>query len=105
MANAVSPTAGGIMASVGGILAFGLDAVTGDTERGAAVTVLIGGACYIAAGLVAATMRKDLLGPDRTLWQPGRVRPRAARAARASGRGRAGPCAWCTTQPSATTPS
>ena len=81
MANSVSPTAGGIMASVGGILAFGLDAVTGDTERGAAVTVLIGGACYIAAGLVATTMRKDLLGPDRTLWQPGRLADELARVA------------------------
>jgi MFS family permease len=81
MANSVSPTAGGIMASIGGILAFGLDAVTGDTERGAAITVLVGGGCYVAAGLVAATMRKDLLGPDRTLWQPGRLADELARVA------------------------
>jgi MFS family permease len=81
MANSVSPTAGGIMASIGGILAFGLDAVTGDTERGAAVTVLVGGGCYVAAGLVAATMRKDLLGPDRTLWQPARLADELARVA------------------------
>jgi MFS family permease len=65
MANSVSPTCGGIMSSIGGILALGLNAGTGDTERGAALTVLIGGGCYVAAGLVAATMRKDLLGPDR----------------------------------------
>jgi len=67
MANSVSPTFGGIMSSIGGILALGLNAGTGDTERGAALTVLIGGGCYVAAGLVAATMRKDLLGPDRAL--------------------------------------
>jgi MFS family permease len=67
MANSVSPTCGGIMSSAGGILAFGLNTLTGDSERGAALTVLVAGGCYIAAGLVAATMRKDLLGPDRTL--------------------------------------
>ena len=43
MANSVSPTVGGIMSSIGGILAFGLNTVTGDTERGAAVTVLVAG--------------------------------------------------------------
>jgi MFS family permease len=68
MANAVSPTVGGVMSSLGGIVALGLNAATGDTERGAAVTVLAAGGCYVAAGLVAATMRRDLLGPDRALW-------------------------------------
>jgi MFS family permease len=63
MANSVSPTVGGVMSSVGGIIALGLNAATGDSERGAAVTVLVAGGCYVAAGLVAATMRKDLLGP------------------------------------------
>jgi len=69
MANAVSPTIGGIMSAIGGIVALGLNAATGDTEKGAAVTMLVGGACYVAAGLTAATMRRDLLGPDRALWQ------------------------------------
>jgi MFS family permease len=73
MANSVSPTAGGILSALGGIVAFGLNTVTGDTERGAAVTVLVAGGCYIAAGLVAATMRRDLLGPDRALWQSTRL--------------------------------
>jgi MFS family permease len=68
MANSVSPTAGGIMALVGGVVAGGLNAATGDTERGAAITMLVAGCCYVAAGLVAATMRRDLLGPVR---QPG----------------------------------
>ncbi len=79
MANSVSPTVGGIMSSIGGILAFGLNTVTGDTERGAAVTVLVAGGCYVAAGLVATTMQRDLLGPDRTIWQPARLGEELAR--------------------------
>jgi hypothetical protein len=30
--------------------------------------VLVGGGCYAAAGLVAATMHRNLLGPDREQW-------------------------------------
>ena len=70
MANSVSPTAGGIMALIGGVVAAGLNAATGDTERGAAITMLIAGGCYVAAGLVAATMRRDLLGPEREPGTP-----------------------------------
>jgi MFS family permease len=75
MANSVSPTAGGIMAAIGGIAALGLNAATGDTERGAALTLLVAGACYVVAGLVAATMQRDLLGPRRL---PGRAPGRLA---------------------------
>jgi MFS family permease len=81
MANSVSPTVGGILSSIGGILAFGLNTATGDTERGAAVTVLVAGGCYVAAGLVATRMRRDLLGPDRTLWQPAPLGKELARVA------------------------
>jgi MFS family permease len=74
MANSVSPTAGGIMGTIGGIVAAGLNAATGDTERGAAITMLVAGGCYVGASLVAATMRRDLLGPDREPGaQPGRL--------------------------------
>jgi MFS family permease len=65
MANAVSPTVGGIMATIGGTIALGINVATGNTERGAAVTVLVGGGCYVAASLIAATMPRDLLGPPR----------------------------------------
>jgi MFS-type transporter involved in bile tolerance (Atg22 family) len=65
VANALSDTIGGIMSAVGGIVALGLNAATGDTERGAAVTMLVGGGCYVAASLVATIMPRDLLGPDR----------------------------------------
>jgi hypothetical protein len=75
MANSVSPTAGGIMATIGGVVALGLNVATGNTERGAAITVLVGGGCYVAASMVAATMRRDLLGPVRAPGQmpPGRL--------------------------------
>jgi MFS family permease len=73
MANSVSPTVGGIVGAVGGIIALGLNAATGDTERGAAITLLAAGCCYVAAGLVATTMHRDLLGPDR---EPGAPRRR-----------------------------
>jgi hypothetical protein len=58
------------MAVIGGVVALGLNVATGNTERGAAITVLIGGGCYVAASVVAATMRRDLLGPVRTAGQP-----------------------------------
>ena len=63
MANSVSPTVGGISATIGGVVALGLNVATGNTERGAAITLLAGGACYVAASLVAATMARDRLGP------------------------------------------
>jgi MFS family permease len=76
MANSVSPTGGGIMSAIGGIVALGLNAATGDSERGAAITVLAAGVCYLAAGAVALTMRRDLLGPlrDPGAPPPGRLR-------------------------------
>jgi MFS family permease len=74
MANSVSPTLGGLVAAVGGIVALGLNAATGDTERGAAITLLVAGGCYLAASLVATTMPKDLLGPQREPGEPPRTR-------------------------------
>ena len=63
MANSISPTVGGISAIIGGVVALGLNVATGNTERGAAITLLAGGGCYVAASLVAATMARDRLGP------------------------------------------
>lgn len=63
VANAVSDTLGGMMSALGGIVALGINVATGDTERGAAVTMLVGGGCYVASSLVATVMPKDLLGP------------------------------------------
>jgi MFS family permease len=72
VANAVSPTVGGISATIGGVVALGLNVATGNTERGAAVTLLAGGACYVTASLVAATMPRDRLGPTRPDRHPDR---------------------------------
>ena len=71
MANSVSPTAGGISATIGGVVALGLNVATGNTERGAAITLLVGGCCYVAASLVAATMARDRLGPAGASAQRG----------------------------------
>jgi MFS family permease len=76
MANSVSPTIGGISATIGGIVALGLNVATGNTERGAAITLLFGGACYVAASLVAATMARDRLGPVRPDGLQGAPSPR-----------------------------
>jgi MFS family permease len=75
MANSVAPTAGGIMASAGGLAALGVHLVTGGGQGGSAVTLLAAGVCYITAGLVAATMNRELLGPNRAAGErrPGRV--------------------------------
>jgi MFS family permease len=83
MANSVSPTAGGIMAIIGGVLALGLNVATGNTERGAAITVLVGGGCYVAASVIAATMPRDLLGPihEPGAPPPGRLRSELAQVA------------------------
>jgi MFS family permease len=75
IANSVAPTAGGIMASIGGLAALGVHLMTGSGQGGSAITLLAAGACYVMAGLVAATMRRELLGPNRTADEPvpGRV--------------------------------
>ena len=63
MANSVAPTVGGIVTSIAGIIGVGLRLVLGGGHGSAAVIVLAAGVCYLLAGLTAATMRHDLLGP------------------------------------------
>jgi MFS family permease len=72
MANAVSPTAGGIMASIGGIVGLGVHVITGAGQGGSAITLLVGGLCYVLASLVARTLARDLLGP---VHGPGEAQP------------------------------
>ena len=81
MANSVSPTAGGIMASVGGIVGLGVHVATGSGRTGSAVTLLVAGGCYLLASLVARTMPRPLLGPSRTPGErpPGRLAGEFAR--------------------------
>jgi MFS family permease len=75
MANSVSPTAGGIMAAVGGIAGLGVHVALHGGRGEYAVTLLAAGCLYVAAGLVSATMRRNLLGPAREAGgqKPGRI--------------------------------
>jgi MFS family permease len=63
MANAVSPTAGGIMVAIGGLAALAVHVALHGGRGEYAATLLAAGCCYVAAGLAAATMPRDLLGP------------------------------------------
>ncbi len=65
MANSVAPTAGTIVGFLGGFVGLGIHLATGGGRGGSAATLLVAGACYLVAGAVAATMRRDALGPDR----------------------------------------
>jgi MFS family permease len=65
MANAVSPTAGGIMAAVGGLAGLGVHVALHGGRGEYAATLLVAGCCYVAAGLVSTTMARDLLGPGQ----------------------------------------
>jgi MFS family permease len=63
MANSVAPTAGTIVAFLGGLAGLAVHFVTGGGQGGSAVTLLAGGGCYLIAGAIGVTMRRDLLGP------------------------------------------
>jgi hypothetical protein len=63
MANSVAPTAGTIVSFAGGLAGLGVHFATGGGQGGSAVTLLAAGGCYLIAGAIGATMRRDLLGP------------------------------------------
>src|SRR6201999_2329047 len=69
MANSVAPTIGGIVTTVAGVVGIGIRLVLGGGHGGAAVIVLVAAVCYLLAGLAAAAMPRDLLGP---MHEPGR---------------------------------
>jgi hypothetical protein len=73
MANSVAPTSGTIVSFLGGLTGLGIHLVTGGGRSGSAVTLLAAGGCYLVAGAVAATMKRDLLGPDRASAEGGRA--------------------------------
>ena len=66
IANSVSPTAGGIMAAVGGLVGLGVHEALHGGQGEYAATLLAGGCCYAIAGAVSATIPRDLLGPTRS---------------------------------------
>ncbi len=63
MANAVAPTVGTIVSFAGALVGLGIHFATGGGQGGSAVTLLVAGVCYLIAGAIGATMRRDLLGP------------------------------------------
>jgi MFS family permease len=63
MANSVAPTIGGIVTTVAGVAGIGIRLVAGGGHGGAAVIIGVAAGCYLLAGLAAATMSRDLLGP------------------------------------------
>jgi hypothetical protein len=71
MANSVAPTSGTILTSVGLIAGTLMHLLTGGGRVGSAVTLLCGGLCYLAAGLAAARIPRDLLGPAPDPAAPG----------------------------------
>ncbi len=62
-ANSMAPTIGGLVTSIAGIAGVGVRLLLGGGHGSAAVIVLVAGACYLLAGLSAAAMGRDLLGP------------------------------------------
>ncbi|MFS0694329.1 MFS transporter [Streptomyces nitrosporeus] len=62
IANALSPTAGTLAATVGGALALGIRLLTDGSD---AAVVLLGAALYLLSALVSLTLSRELLGPDR----------------------------------------
>ena len=63
-ANALTPTAGTLAAAVGGIVGIGIRALVGGGDTGSVVVLACAMVSYVLAGLVAATLAKDRLGPD-----------------------------------------
>lgn len=64
MANSVATTSGTICALVGGGVGYGLKRLLGEGDGGDARLALVAAALYLLASAVAATMDRDLLGPD-----------------------------------------
>ncbi|WP_431771999.1 MFS transporter [Streptomyces cucumeris] len=70
MANSLSPTAGTLAATLGGMVALVLRLSGPGGSSSDALVVLLGAALYLAAGLTALVMPLDLLGPDPAVLQP-----------------------------------
>ncbi len=79
-ANAVTTTAGGIMAAIGGIAGLSVHVLLHGGRGEYAATMLVAGCCYLLAAVASATMARDLLGPQRDQVGPthGRILPELA---------------------------
>lgn len=70
MANSVSTTSGTIVAFLGGGVGYGLRWIFGAGDSGTAVILFAAAGAYLCAGLLAATMGRDRLGPQADPGQP-----------------------------------
>ena len=64
MANSVSTTSGTVVAITGGGIGFALKRLFGDGTGADAEVIVVAALVYAVAGLLAARMDRDLLGPD-----------------------------------------
>ena len=65
VANAVSPTAGTLAATLGGSVGVVVRALVGSGDGANGLILAVGAVLYTASGLVARTMPRDSLGPDQ----------------------------------------
>jgi hypothetical protein len=63
-ANALTPTAGTIMAAVAAVGGVALRGALGGGDEGSAIVLGLALACYALAGAIAALIARDRLGPD-----------------------------------------
>ncbi|MEU8590561.1 MFS transporter [Streptomyces sp. NPDC048664] len=67
MANSLTPTAGTLAATAGGLLAFAVRLVVADSD---AAVALLGATLYLGAALTSLSLAPELLGPDRRTASP-----------------------------------
>ncbi len=72
-ANALVTTAGTICVAIGAGIGLGARVVLGSSTRGSMGVVLVAGGGYLLAAAIAATMQRDLLGPDPVASADGRA--------------------------------
>ncbi|MDP9241108.1 MAG: MFS transporter [Actinomycetota bacterium] len=65
MGNSLTTTTGTLAAVVGGAIGFGVRTLAGKDNAGTAVVMFTAAAFYLISSLIATTMDRDLLGPDR----------------------------------------
>ena len=70
LANAVSTTAGTLVAIVGGAIGLGLREAFGADDAGVATIMAFAGAGYVGSAAIASRMDRELLGPDTAEHRP-----------------------------------
>ncbi len=71
LANAVTTTAGTVVAILGGAIGYGIRALVGADDSGIAVILAGAAGVYVSSSLIAARMDRSLLGPDERTTRVG----------------------------------